>query len=108
MYKLTDRDRRYILVNRLTEIYWNYHFILQFLLPSLFGFTLKQFTQYFMPEIYEEQWNIYKQLDFISNPTLFLKRSVIGFLSGFFWAIFYQKLMSNCLKLVIIYERIYI
>ena len=34
-----------------------------------------------MPEIYEEQWNIYKQLDFISNTPL--KRSVIGFLSGF-------------------------
>lgn len=99
MYKLTNKDRRYIFINKLTEIYWNYHFILQFLLPVLFGFTLKQFTQYFMPEIYEDQWNIYKQLDFISYPTLFLKRSVVGFLSGFFWAIFYLKLMESSVEI---------
>ena len=99
MYKLTNKDKYYILINKIADIYWSHHLIFQFLIPLLFGFLLiRPVVKYLEPNFYDDEWNLYKQFDIIGNPISFLKKAILGFLSGYLWSKVFYNMINYFLK----------
>lgn len=99
MYKLTRKDKQFIFIKKVADFYWNNSIMIQVLLPFLFGFLLiRPFVKYLQPDFYDDEWNLYKQFNIIENPSGFLKKAILGFLSAYLWNIAFYNMINYFLK----------
>ena len=83
MYKLTNKDKYYIFINKIGDIYWNYNLIIQIILPLFIGFLfIRPVVKYFEPDFYDDEWNLFKEFNIVENPIRFFKKGLGGYLAG--------------------------
>ena len=83
MYKLTNKDKYYIFINKIGDIYWNYNLIIQIILPLFIGFLfIRPVVKYFEPDFYDDEWNLFKEFNIVENPIRFFKKALGGYLAG--------------------------